>query len=222
MAHIVEMIYKIIQVKPTIPDLISYVYIAAQKLIAGFAGTVIFRIKTLFFGVKVGAGTICYGSIDIMRSPKSEIIIGKNVAIVSSSKRCTSSSIFAPTKLRTLSKTAKIIIEDNVGLNGTSIVVRSKTISIGSGTLIAPNVLIMDYDFHAFWPPENRIMNPAFENDADVIIGKNVWIGSRCIVKKGLSIGDNSVIAAGSVVTNDIPANVLAGGVPAKVIKKLA
>lgn len=54
-----------------------------------------------------------------------------------------------------------------------------------------------------------------------IYIGKNVWITTRCIILPGVKIGDNSIIAAGSVVTKDIPPNCLAGGNPAKVIKKL-
>jgi len=87
--------------------------------------------------------------------------------------------------------------------------------------MIAPNVVIMDSDYHALWPPENRVINPAFERDRDVIIGKNVWIGSSCMILKGVTIGDNSVIAAGSIITKNIPSSVLAGGVPAKVIRNL-
>ena len=156
-----------------------------------------------------------------MRAPGSIIKIGNNVSIVSSSRRCTASSLYAPTKLRTWSKSAKIIIEDDVGLNGTSISARSKTVKIGKGTMIAPNVVIMDSDYHALWPPENRVINPAFERDRDVIIGKNVWIGSSCMILKGVTIGDNSVIAAGSIITKNIPSSVLAGGIPAKVIRNL-
>jgi maltose O-acetyltransferase len=54
-----------------------------------------------------------------------------------------------------------------------------------------------------------------------VSIGNNVWIGSRVMILKGASIGDNSVIAAMSVVTSAIPANCVAAGVPAKVIRKI-
>jgi acetyltransferase-like isoleucine patch superfamily enzyme len=54
---------------------------------------------------------------------------------------------------------------------------------------------------------------------APIHIGNRVWIGSNVVITKGVTIGDNSVIAAGAVVTKDIPANVVAGGVPAKVIK---
>ena len=52
-------------------------------------------------------------------------------------------------------------------------------------------------------------------------IGKNVWIGSNATVLQGVSIGDGAVVAAGAVVTKDVPANTIVGGVPAKVIKSI-
>lgn len=212
-------IRKILDYKPS--DIISYAYVLTQKELSGFWGTLIFRIKAALFGIKILGGVKCYGPIHIMRAPKSIISIGNNVSIVSSSMRCSASSIYASTKLRTLSPTAQIIIEDNVGLNGTSIAARTKTIKIGQGTMIAPNVVIMDSDYHAQWPPEHRLLNPGFESDADITIGSNVWIGTQCIILKGVTIGKNSIIAAGSVVTKDIPPDVLAGGTPAKMIKQL-
>jgi acetyltransferase-like isoleucine patch superfamily enzyme len=143
------------------------------------------------------------------------------VSLVSSTKRSTSSSLYSPIVLKTLSATAKIIIEDAVGLNGTSIVARSKTIIIGRGTMIAPNVTIMDSDFHATWHPEKRLTTPNFESDSSVIIGSNVWIGTRSIILKGVIIGDNSIIAAGSVVTKNVPPNTLVAGVPARPTRQL-
>ncbi|MBM3249752.1 MAG: acyltransferase [Candidatus Omnitrophica bacterium] len=214
-------IKKITELLSSPADFFSYTYILVQKAYSGFTGTFMLGVKSFIFGIKLGQGAVSYGPIHLMRAPKSQITIGSNLQNVSSSLRSSTGSIFAPTKLKTLTKTARIIIEDNVGLNGTSIIARSKTILVGKGTVIAPNVLIMDLDGHPLWPPENRISNPAIENDSDVIIGKNVWIGNRCMVLKGVTIGDNSVIAAGSVVTKDIPANVLAGGVPAKIIRNL-
>ena len=216
-----KLLKKLINHRPTLQDVFSYGYIYLQKMFSGFIGTMLLRIKAILFGIELGGGVVCYGPIHIMRAPGSIIKIGNNVSIVSSSRRCTASSLYAPTKFRTWSKSAKIIIEDNVGLNGTSISARSKTVIIGKGTMIAPNVVIMDSDYHALWPPENRVINPAFERDRDVIIGKNVWIGSSCMILKGVTIGDNSVIAAGSIITKNIPSSVLAGGVPAKVIRNL-
>lgn len=64
-----------------------------------------------------------------------------------------------------------------------------------------------------------RLIFSGPQNDKNVIIGKNCWIGLNSIILKGVSIGDNSVIGAGSVVVKDIPSNCLAVGSPAKVIK---
>ncbi len=56
---------------------------------------------------------------------------------------------------------------------------------------------------------------------APIHIGNKVWIGAGAVITKGVTIGDDSVIAAGAVVTHDVPENVIAGGVPAKVIKAI-
>jgi maltose O-acetyltransferase len=80
--------------------------------------------------------------------------------------------------------------------------------------------MIMDSDFHQVWPPELRNVYDDTQ-DADVIIGDNVWLGARVIVLKGVHVGENSVIAAGSIVTRSIPANAVAAGNPARVVKTL-
>jgi acetyltransferase-like isoleucine patch superfamily enzyme len=85
--------------------------------------------------------------------------------------------------------------------------------------MIAGNVIIMDSNFHNPWPPNERLFFSGPQNDENVIIGKNCWIGLNSIILKGVNIGDNSVIGAGSLVLTDIPPNCLAAGNPAKVIK---
>jgi len=192
-----------------------------MKYQSGVWGSILFYTKAKLYGVLCNGKVVCYGKVDLIRGPFSEIVFGNNVVLISSSYRATSTSIFAPVKIQTFSRTAYIRIENDVSLNGTSIVARTKKVIIGAGTIVAPNVSIMDSDFHALWPPENRPMNPAFENDMDVIIGENVWIGTRSVILKGTIIGDNSIIGAGSVVTGSIPKNVVAAGNPAKVIKEL-
>ena len=86
---------------------------------------------------------------------------------------------------------------------------------------MAPNVTIVDSDFHVHWPPEKRRTVRTGADDRAVKIGEYVWIGANSLVLKGVSIGDNSIVGAGSVVANDIPANVIAAGNPARVIKNL-
>jgi len=217
-----DYIKKILKYNLKLTDAVSYIYINCHIFLSGLAGTFLFRLKSSIFGISAGKRVKCFGQVFLIRYPGSLISIGNNTSIISSSFRCTMSSLFSPTRLRTLSRSARIIIADNVGLNGTSILARSCCVSIGEGTMIGPNVTIMDSDGHAIWPPENRSHNPGMENDRDVTIGKNVWIGTQSLILKGVTVGDNSVIAAGSVVTKDIPSNTLAGGVPARVIRNLA
>ncbi|MGN0618442.1 MAG: sugar O-acetyltransferase [Ruminiclostridium sp.] len=88
-------------------------------------------------------------------------------------------------------------------------------IYIGDGALIGHNVVIATLN-HDFNPEKRRGMYPK-----PVTVGKNVWIGSNSTICPGVTIGDNAVIGAGSVVTKDIPENMVAAGVPAKVIKSI-
>jgi acetyltransferase-like isoleucine patch superfamily enzyme len=156
----------------------------------------------------------------LMHTPfESQIRLGKNLHMVSDFRR-SGIALFSPCKFTTTAKGA-IVIGDGVQLNGVAISSR-KRIEVGDGTLIAPNCIIVDSDFHAVWPPENRGHSDPSDQDEEVVIGKNVWLGLNVTVLKGARIGDNSVIAAGSVVVGEIPANVVAAGVPARVVKSLA
>lgn len=88
-------------------------------------------------------------------------------------------------------------------------------ITIGDGAQIGHNVVLATLN-HDLIPENRKTVIPA-----PIIIGKNVWIGANSTILSGVTIGDNSVIAAGAVVTKDVPANVVAGGVPAKIIKSI-
>lgn len=201
-------------------DFVSFAYFKIFcDAVPRFIGTLVYRLKCLAFGVGTGKKVRCFGAIHLLRAPGSQIVVGDNVTFISRSSRGTASAIYSPCKLRTHARTARIEIGDNVGLNGTSVTARSRTIKIGDGTMVGPNVTIVDSDFHQTWPPDGRLLNPAMENDRDVIIGENVWIGLGSIILKGVTIGDNSIIGAGSVVISDIPENSLAAGNPA-VVKK--
>lgn len=101
--------------------------------------------------------------------------------------------------------------------NNISIVALS-SIRIGEGCQVGDQVTIFDADFHEICP-ETR--NRTHGQVLPVSVGKNVWLGSRVMILKGVSIGDHSVIAAGSVVTTSIPSRCIAAGVPAKVIRSI-
>lgn len=88
-------------------------------------------------------------------------------------------------------------------------------ITIGDGTLIGHNVVLATLN-HGLAPEERHDLFPA-----PIRIGRNVWIGANATILPGVTVGDNAVIGAGAVVTRDIPANVVAAGVPAKCIRSL-
>lgn len=69
---------------------------------------------------------------------------------------------------------------------------------------------------HGLGPDDRRKMHPS-----PIVLGRNVWVGSNATILRGVTVGDNSVIAAGAVVTKDVPAGSVVGGVPAEIIKKL-
>lgn len=92
----------------------------------------------------------------------------------------------------------------------------AKKITIGDYCAISWNVTMMDSDFHEY-TYENGITS---QSTKEVHIGNNVWIGNNVIILKGVHIGDNAIIAAGSVVTKDVPAATIVGGNPAKILKE--
>jgi acetyltransferase-like isoleucine patch superfamily enzyme len=115
---------------------------------------------------------------------------------------------------------AVIKIGNHVGLNGTAITSKCN-VEIGSETIIGPNVVIVDSDFHNIWPPDSRWTTSSKEMDKEVKVGENVWVGMNSIILKGSHIGNNSVIGAGSVVSGEIPADCIAAGNPARFIRHL-
>jgi acetyltransferase-like isoleucine patch superfamily enzyme len=117
-------------------------------------------------------------------------------------------------------------------MNG-ALVMAEERIEIGSHCLISWNVGIADSDFHPLAPAQRIIdahaLAPFFKNrpprpklrTAPVIISDNVWVGMNAIILKGVSIGENSVVAAGAVVTKSVPANVVVAGNPAVITKQI-
>ena len=143
--------------------------------------------------------------------------IGHHVNIVSKS-RFNRAGINHPTQL-VVGSSGKISIGDNVGISGASIFC-VENIAIGNNVLIGVNCNIFDTDFHAVDYLDRRHGRGTLS--APVAIEDDVWLCANVTVLKGVRIGARSVIAAGSVVTSDIPSDCLAGGVPCKVIRSLA
>jgi acetyltransferase-like isoleucine patch superfamily enzyme len=140
------------------------------------------------------------------------IIINDGVINLGNEVRVWSSIV--QTKLYT-GKNGKLIVGKNSRLNGVHIDARM-LVQIGENVRIAPYTIILDSNFH-------DIKDHFADGESKpVIIEDNVWLATRCTILKGVRIGNGSVVAAGAVVTKDVPSNCVVAGVPARVIKKIS
>ena len=110
-----------------------------------------------------------------------------------------------------------IEIGDNFFANMNLVILDGAKVRIGDNVFIAPNVGI----YTAGHPLGVQQRNEGLEYAYPITIGNNVWIGAQVCILPGVTIGENTVIGAGSVVTKDIPANVVAVGNPCKVVKNI-
>ncbi|WP_054023197.1 DapH/DapD/GlmU-related protein [Bacillus sp. FJAT-28004] len=172
--------------------------ISFGKLLAVLKGAAILPIKTSAVG---RLGRIS-GKLTLRN--KGRFIVGKNVSFHS---KPLPSSI-------SVEKQAELWVGDNVFFNYGLDIGCTKSIRIGSNTIIGPMVNIIDTNFHPVDMEDGA-------GSKDIIISDNVWIGRGVVILPGVTIGRGSVIAAGSIVTRNIPENVLAGGAPAKIIREL-
>jgi acetyltransferase-like isoleucine patch superfamily enzyme len=108
----------------------------------------------------------------------------------------------------------RLRIGDGVFINYGSSISAHLLVEIGSGSAIGQYAILLDCDYHT-----PGLIGEGHGPPAPIVIGENVWLGARVTVLKGVTIGRGSVIAAGSVVTGSVPAGVIAGGVPARVIR---
>ncbi|MBN1817507.1 MAG: acyltransferase [Sedimentisphaerales bacterium] len=120
--------------------------------------------------------------------------------------------------LQARQENAVIRIGSHCAISNNVSIMAMESVVIEEECLIGELVSIMDSDFHGI-AADRRRSGPI--QTAPVRIEKNVWLGSRVIVQKGVTIGENSIVAPNAVVTASIPANVIAGGIPARVIRPL-
>ena len=164
--------------------------------------------KCIVKGIKKGKDCEFYGLPHFHRYPFSKIEFGKECTIRSDQ---TSNLIGGNHKsiFSTHEKGARIVIGDNCGFSGVSIG-SAIEIRIGNNVLVGANSVITDFDWHT---------SISHTEPEPVVIHDNVWIGLNTVILKGVTIGENSIIGANSLVIKDIPANVVAGGNPCKVLK---
>lgn len=169
------------------------------------------RLILIFQGITFGKKISFLGLSTFTVNRGSKITIGNDCSfksipdsnLIGINRQCMISSI---------GTNSELTIYNNVGMSGVTIGCFNK-ITIEENVKIGANSVITDGDWH---PEDSR---SGFSKP--IHIGKNVWIGVNTIILKGVSIGDNSVIGAGSVVTHNVPANVVAAGNPCRVLKNI-
>lgn len=120
-------------------------------------------------------------------------------------------------EIQTRNRDASIKLGNDLFTNNNIFICAANSIIIGDKSLIGQNVAIMDFEAHGIAPDRRNQIGDI----GKVIIGENVWIGNNVTILKNTTVGKNTIIAAGAVVAGDFPANVIIGGVPAKIIKNL-
>ncbi|MBK8089891.1 MAG: acyltransferase [Chitinophagaceae bacterium] len=188
-------------------------------------------LKTALLKLKYGKSLelkgrlIIFGKIPYLKMPgTSKIVFGDRIVLDSGVK---TSNVPLVMRCKFVCGTTGVFeIGDNTILNGVGMTAYKK-IKIGKNCLISSGTFISDTDFHPIDPMLRQKVSMGYPTDfnqvkkAEVIIGDNVWVGWGSIILKGVTIGDNSIIASGSVVTSNIPPNVIVGGNPAKIIKQI-
>jgi len=107
-----------------------------------------------------------------------------------------------------------LVLGERVFINSGATIVANRNIELGDGCLIGDLAAIFDTDFHPMEPSRPTRFAP-------VRLGANVWVGRSATILPGVTIGDHSVVAAGSIVTSDVPSKTFVGGVPARPIRTL-
>ena len=169
------------------------------------------RLDLLLNGFKVIAMRIRWkGALNI--AIRQHLGKGLELRIYNKGKVAIKEYLYTRRHVLILSDGGEINIGKYVFLNQNVSITSRKNIIIGNHTTIGNNVVIVDHD-------HNKYVDGYIEKA--IKIGNSVWIGANCTILKGVTIGDNSIIAAGSVVVYDVPANVIVAGVPATFLKEI-
>ena len=183
------------------------------------------RIYFRYWGVNCGVSPVVGGVPLIRRTPLSTLTIGSHCTFLST-WNYNLHGLTRPCMLSTVKRDARLRIGDYSGFSGT-VIVCSTSINIGERVMCGANSTIVDTDSHSLdyrqrYPRYHGLEIEGFKEDvrsSPITIEDDVFIGMNTTILKGVTIGERSVIAACSVVTNSIPSNCIAGGVPARVLR---
>nr|WP_202819787.1 acyltransferase [Thaumasiovibrio subtropicus] len=123
---------------------------------------------------------------------------------------------------RNSSQQPTLVIGNNVDINWQTTIAVGRKVILEDNVRLAGSIFLAGYPGHPIDPARRANGDADDDNQiGDIHLKKNVWVGTGSTILKGVTIGENSIVSAGSVVTKSMPANVLIGGNPAKVIKTL-
>lgn len=165
-------------------------------------------------GVRIGKKVVFNGFPVVRRYENSDISIGNN-CLFNSAKRSVRVGLQKRCTFVTLRKKSEIIIGNNCGGSGITLLAAIK-IKIGNNVMIGAHTMVIDNDFHHADP--NKRHDTVDIPARPIIIEDNVFIGTNCLILKGVTIGENSVVGANSVVISSLPKNSIAIGNPCKVV----
>ena len=169
-------------------------------------------------GVKVGDGLHVNGIIQVLVTRRGRVTIGDGLRLNSGQKF----NVIGRQQKCIFWVEGSLTIKNNAGLSSTAIICNHQ-ITIGNNVIIGGNTVIYDTNFHSLDPKlrcDSTKDRPSAKWGA-VIIEDNVFIGAHTTILKGVTIGENSVIGACSVVSKNIPANEIWAGNPAQFIRKI-
>jgi len=176
------------------------------------------RVQFALSGIEWQPGTKLYGLPIIQRHTASTLQFGRHLQL-RSTVRSNPLGPNRPCILSTRSADAELIIGDDFGMTGGSIVCENR-ITIGDRVIVGCNTIIADTDFHPL-QPEVRQAHPIDGATAPIVIEDDIFIGMNALILKGVTLGSGCVVGAGSVVTKDVPPQAIVGGNPARVIRYL-
>jgi acetyltransferase-like isoleucine patch superfamily enzyme len=198
-------------------DSLPHLTAVAADLVRGRAGTVVARAAATWWGVQLGDGCRFFGVPQFRRHPGSAIRIGDGCELRSAAWS-NQVGLDRSCMISTLAEGAVVDIGPRSGLSGT-VIGAAERVRIGSRVLCGANCTITDTDWH---PVGSAQRSSGVAGAASpVTIEDDVWLCLDVTVLKGVTIGSETVVAAGSVVAHSLPPRVLAGGVPARVIREL-
>lgn len=176
------------------------------------------KIKLKLMGVNYGKSCIVHGVLSVSLGTDAEASIGDHFCLLSGrSLNPLSRNLMACIKVN---KGGRLKIGDFVGMSSVTIWCH-KNIIIGNHVNVGANTIILDSDCHSLNYIERHDINVDMSSKKDraIVIGDDVLIGVNCIILKGVTIGERTVIGAGSVVTRSIPEDCIAAGNPAVIVK---